>query len=322
MWDTIPVATLGLLLDRVIGDPLWLPHPVVGIGRLIAFLERRWNRPDASPRRRRWSGVALVVVVVFVSTLIPWLIVAWFTAHVRWLADLLEVWMVATTIAWKGLRQAGQAVFRELACDDLVGARSAVGMIVGRDTASLPEQEVVRATVETLAENLVDAIVSPVFFALLGGAPLAWCYRSVNTLDSMVGYKNARYEAFGFASARLDDLLNYIPARLTALLLWGAMTLRAGSGVARRGWRIYRRDAHKHPSPNGGIPEAMVAGALGVQLGGENVYQGVMSLRARMGDAERPLARGDIKLVTGYLDTASVLLALIGLLVSAVAWVR
>jgi len=321
MWETIPVATLGLLLDRVIGDPRWFPHPVVGIGRLIALLERRWNRPEASPQRRRWSGVALAVVVVSVATLIPWLILAWVTAHARWLAALLEVWMVATTIAWKGLRQAGQGVFRELAREDLSGARSAVSMIVGRDTASLPEDEVVRATVETLAENLVDAIVSPVFFALVGGAPLAWCYRSVNTLDSMVGYKNARYQDFGFVSARLDDILNYIPARLTALLLWMAIALREGIGTARRGWRIYRRDAHKHPSPNGGIPEALVAGALGVQLGGENVYQGVISERARMGDAQRPLVRGDIQLVTGYLDTASVLLAMICLLVSAVGWV-
>lgn len=165
-------------------------------------------------------------------------------------------------------------------------------MIVGRDTGHLDSPEIVRGTVETVAENIVDAIISPLFFALLGGAPLAMAYRAVNTLDSMVGYKNDKYRDLGWASARLDDVANYIPARMTALLLTLCAALLRLDW--RRCWHTVRRDARLHPSPNSGYPESAVAGALGIRLGGENVYHGVTSFRAYMGDPLRTMEPEDI----------------------------
>lgn len=209
-----------------------------------------------------------------------------------WLAGAAEVWLISTTIASKGLKDAGMAVFTELRQGDIPAARRALGMIVGRDTGHLESPEIVRGTVETVAENIVDAIISPLFFALLGGAPLAMAYRAVNTLDSMVGYKNDKYRDLGWASARLDDVANYIPARITALLLTLCAALLRLDW--RRCWRTVRRDARLHPSPNSGYPESAVAGALGIRLGGENVYHGVTSFRAYMGDPLRTMEPEDI----------------------------
>jgi len=280
------------VLDRIIGDPTWLPHPVVWIGRLIAWWEHRFNKPNSRPLVRRLFGVALAVLTPVLCGLVVWLILRLLSDGAVWLADLAAIWLTATAIAWKGLVRAGMDVYACLASGDLEAARLRVARIVGRDTAHLSENEIVRATVETLAENIVDAIVSPAVFAALGGAPWVWVYRAVNTLDSMVGYKSDRYRIFGCASARLDDVCNYLPARLTALLLWFAILLTGGH--ARRAWRIMRRDASGHPSPNSGIAEAMMAGALGIRLGGYNTYGGVVSLRAYMGDETRPLEAMDI----------------------------
>lgn len=183
-------------------------------------------------------------------------------------------------------------VYRHLKQQDWPAARTSLGMIVGRDTAHLDEPEVVRGTVETVAENIVDAIVSPLFYALIGGAPLAMAYRAVNTLDSMVGYKNDKYLHLGWASARLDDVVNWIPARLTAILLIvGAWVMKLDAKGAAR---MVTRDARLHPSPNSGFPESAVAGALGIRLGGHNVYHGVASFRAYMGEATRPMEAEDI----------------------------
>ncbi|MOA09758.1 cobalamin biosynthesis protein [compost metagenome] len=176
--------------------------------------------------------------------------------------------------------------------NDLPAARRSLGMIVGRDTDDLAQPEIVRGTVETVAENIVDAVVSPLFYALIGGAPLAMAYRAVNTLDSMVGYKNDKYINLGWASARLDDVANFIPARLTALMLIGASWLLKLD--ARGALRMVRRDASSHPSPNSGYPESAVAGALGIRLGGHNSYHGVMSFRAYMGDHTRDMESEDI----------------------------
>ncbi len=185
-------------------------------------------------------------------------------------------------------------------------------MIVGRETSHLDEPEIVRGTVETVAENIVDAVISPLLYALIGGAPLAMAYRAVNTLDSMVGYKNEKYIHLGWASARLDDIANWIPARLTALLLTVSAFILRMNG--RRAWRTMRRDARKHPSPNSGFPESTVAGALGIRLGGVNVYHGVESFRAYMGDALRPMESRDILLANRLLLTVSVLFVLLALL--------
>jgi adenosylcobinamide-phosphate synthase len=281
----IVLIIFAIAIDLVIGDPRSLPHPVVLIGRFISAFERLWNRGTA--QQRRVSGFLLTTIVVGGVWVISWLALALLERLHPGLALIAELWLLSTALAIKGLGDAARAVIQPLTQGDLPAARTALGMIVGRDTQNLDEAEITRGTVETVAENTVDGITAPLFFALIGGAPLALAYKAVNTLDSMVGYKNQRYADFGFPSAKLDDLANWVPARLTALCLWLAGLLLSLSGVVRLRWqgalRGTFRDAPRHPSPNAGWPEAMVARLLGVQLGGTNVYQGVVSHRATLG---------------------------------------
>lgn len=291
MVSTWVLAASALGVDAWLGDPRWLPHPVTFMGSAITWYDRRCNRPDTPRRWLRLRGVVLALLLPAAMGTLTWGILwgmgrIW--APLYWVA---AIWLTSTTIAWKGLYQAGRDVRRALAAG-LPEARTAVGHIVGRDTAALSEAEVVRAAVETLAENIVDGIVAPVCYAVVGGAPLAMAYRAVNTLDSMVGYRNARYQWFGWASARLDDVMNFIPARLAALVIWVVL---AGLRLSpQQAWRTMRRDAARHESPNSGIPEALVAGGLGVQLGGLNYYHGVSSPRATLGSPTRPLERADV----------------------------
>ncbi|TYA15137.1 cobalamin biosynthesis protein CobD [Paenibacillus faecis] len=287
-WWVLPAA---YALDRLLGDPRWLPHPVIGMGKAIVRVEAAIRRLFR-PRAYRAAGILLPLIVAGGSFALAWAALRLLAGVSPWLAAAAEAVLVWTTIAAKGLRDAGMEVCGHLRRGDLPAARRSLGMIVGRDTGHLEPPEVVRGAVETVAENIVDAVVSPLFFALIGGAPLAIAYRAVNTLDSMVGYKNEKYIDLGWASARLDDIANYIPARLTALLLVPAAW---ACGLDARGaWRIFRRDATSHPSPNSGYPEAAVAGALGVRLGGENSYHGVTSFRSYMGDKTRELEPEDI----------------------------
>lgn len=304
------------VLDLIVGDPRSLPHPVVYMGKAISALERLIRRWVSQPRYLKQAGILLPLLVAGGSWVLTATIV-WLLSRVSpWLGWAAEAWLISTTIASKGLKEAGLAVYAELRKGDLPAARRALGMIVGRDTARLDSPEIVRGTVETVAENIVDAIISPLFFALLGGAPLAMAYRAVNTLDSMVGYKNDKYRDLGWASARLDDVANYIPARITALLLTlCAWLLRLDW---RRCWRTVLRDARLHPSPNSGYPESAVAGALGIRLGGENVYHGITSFRAYMGEPLRAMEPEDI------IVTSRLMLLSSGMFVSlcaALAWI-
>jgi len=282
------IIAAAILLDLTIGDPKWLPHPVIGFGKLIAFLDKRLNLGSA--KRKKWSGLLLTFVVVGVVFTASFGILLLFY-HIHLLAGvLLEVYLISSTMAIKGLRQAALQVAIPLSKGDLVEARLQLSMIVGRDTENLGESEIVRGTVETVAENTVDGVTAPLFWAFIGGAPLAMVYRAINTLDSMVGYKNKRYADFGWSSARLDDVVNWLPARMTSLTLWlGAFFIKDSS--MKKAWILTLRDARKHLSPNSGWSEAMVAGLMGVQLGGRNEYQGEASFRAKMGDPIEPLTR-------------------------------
>ncbi|GKW49944.1 adenosylcobinamide-phosphate synthase CbiB [Halomonas sp. NCCP-2165] len=290
------LVLLAIALDLIIGDPRALPHPVVGMGAVIARLERAWNRGSA--RARRLRGALMCALVVLGTYALAWGGLALLASLHPGLAWLAELWLLASCLAIKGLRDAAREIAAPLARGELPEARRALAMVVGRDTAHLDEAEISRGAVETVAENTVDGITAPLCFALLGGAPLALAYKAINTLDSMVGYRDERYADFGWASARLDDVANWLPARLTALTLWlGALFMKGlGSGeMATRGalaatWR----EAPRHPSPNSGWPEAMVANLLGVQLGGTNHYRGQVSERARLGTPRRPLAAGHI----------------------------
>lgn len=288
----LPLLWAAFAVDRVVGDPRALPHPVVWMGKAITLLERAARPQVKAAVAERVVGTLLVAFVVALCYFLAWGLVRMASAVHPWVGWLAAVWIASTTIASKGLQDAGLAVARPLEAGQLQQAREQVAQIVGRDTAALNEREVVRAAVETVAENTVDAIVAPLFYAAIGGAPLAVAYRAVNTLDSMWGYRSERYRYFGWAAARLDDAANWLPARITgALLPLAALLVRADG---RRAWRTILRDAHRHPSPNGGIPEAGVAGALGIRLGGWNAYGGKRQFRAYMGEPLRPLAVRDI----------------------------
>ncbi|EGO61969.1 adenosylcobinamide-phosphate synthase CbiB [Acetonema longum] len=284
---------LALLWDWIIGDPRTRFHPVVQMGALIAFLERKLRSPLAAPNSKRMAGSILVLSV---------LILTYFTARLATellallppLPELLGgALLLSFVISPRSLAQAGREIKALLEAGDLDQARGKVSWIVGRDTAGLNIHQVSRATVETVAENIVDGIISPLFYALLGGLPLAFVYRAVNTMDSMLGYKNEKYMDFGMVAARTDDVFNYIPARITGILLVAACFPLRLSGLMAV--KMMLRDAAKHPSPNSGIPEAAVAGALGIQLGGLNYYGGKPSQRALMGDRLNPIEPGHIE---------------------------
>ncbi|MFC4736084.1 adenosylcobinamide-phosphate synthase CbiB [Bacillus daqingensis] len=302
-------AAAALIVDWVIGDPKRLPHPVSGMGRLIAFGTRHLNH--GSNRARRWKGVLLAAFVPgFVWCVSALLLYAAWVLHPA-ASMAAGVLMTASTIACRGLKEAAYAVMTPLAKGDLPAARGALSMIVGRDTAQLSESEIVRGTVETVAENTVDGVTAPLFYAFIGGPPLAMAYRAVNTLDSMVGYRSEPYAAFGWASARLDDVVNWLPARLTLLLMTGA-ALVMNPKQAGQGFRWAWQDAGKHPSPNSGWSEAFIAGFLGVKLGGTNYYHGVVSRRAEMGPGAKVLERTHIISAVRMLYGASLLGAAAG----------
>lgn len=287
----LALVSVAVLLDLVLGDPRGIPHPVVGIGSLIGRLERVGNH--GLPRARRLKGVLMTAVIVVGTYSLAWVLL-WLMAQFNpWLGVMVEIWLLASCLAIKGLKDAALAVARPLSEGNLVLAREQLGMIVGRDTEFLDEAEIARGTVETVAENTVDGITAPLFFALIGGAPLALAYKAINTLDSMVGYRSERYRDFGRASARLDDIANWLPARLTAITLWLGSRLLGGMRT-HDAWAATRREAGHHPSPNAGWPESMVANLLGVQLGGTNIYRGEISERARLGTPRETLTVGHI----------------------------
>jgi adenosylcobinamide-phosphate synthase len=288
---SLPVVVLiGFLLDQVLGDPRRWPHPVVGIGKVIAYLERYLNQ--GTPKERRRNGVLLTCLVVGGSFLLIWSIVLGANALHPFLGWGVSAYFIFTSLAGKSLLDAGQSVLVPLKNTDLSEARLRLAWLVSRDTDNLTEGEIVRGTIETLAENFVDGILSPLLYAALGGAPLAMAFKAISTLDSMVGYRNQRYEEFGWFSARTDDWANYLPARLSVLLLLLAGWLRRMP--ISRAYQIWKRDASGHPSPNGGNPESVVAGLLGVRLGGINSYHGQPHHRTEMGDALHPVNSSDI----------------------------
>jgi adenosylcobinamide-phosphate synthase len=308
--ETVLMVLAALAVDWWIGDPRWrwYTHPVIVIGKWISWWEKRLRREQAGPASLRLRGVLLTVLTLGVAFGTVGLLV-WAAHQIHpWLGYALQVWLISTTIAVKGLKDAAIQVYIPLADGKLTEARTYVGYIVGRDTSELDEGEIARATIETVAENTVDGVVSPLFYALLGAAPLAMLYRAANTLDSMVGYKNEKYMYFGWASARWDDVMNWLPARLTGVLMVACAALLPGMR-ARRSAQAIRQFARLHPSPNSGIPESAVAGALGIELGGLNYYGGRVSDRARMGRPLRARTKEDIKAAVRMLYAVSLLMA-------------
>ena len=296
---------LGFALDALLGDPRWIPHPVCEVGKLISLMEKLLRRLFP-PRKGTmiFAGVILWIVVCGVSFAVPFFVLRFLTKINFWLgfaANFLLCWLI---FARKSLSEAGQHVYRAVK-DSVEEGRKAVAWYVGRDTAELTEESVIKAAVETIAENLTDGVVSPLIYMLIGGAPLGMLYKAVNTLDSMVGYHSDKYEYLGKFSAKMDDIFNFIPARLSALcIIAGAGMLRLDN---RNALRIYRRDRNLHKSPNAGQTESACAGALHIQLGGDASYFGKIVKKAAFGDPLRRVNRTDILATIDLMNAASVL---------------
>ncbi len=309
--DALLLFTLAYALDWLIGDPEWAPHPVRWMGWLIQVWENFLRRFIRTPRAEFIAGLSLSLLVVVVFGLGSWLLLEWLSGWNKTLAIVVALYFAVTTLATRSLLDEARAVRRLLLNSDLPGSRRQVARIVGRDTQALDEPEVTRAVIETLAESASDGVVAPMFYLAIGGAPAALAYKAVNTLDSMIGHRDERYEFFGKFAARLDDVANFIPARLTAMLfVLAAWMMRLNW---RGSWRILLRDGAKHKSPNAGRPEAAMAGALDAQLGGTNYYDGEPHHGPRLGDAKLPLddrALGAALKMTAY---ASLLMFVISL---------
>jgi adenosylcobinamide-phosphate synthase len=305
---------LACLLDVAVGDPRWLPHPVRWMGSIINRCDRRVHRLLLSPAKQRMAGVLLAVALPAGAYAAGELLI-WFGSSIDPLwGSVITVLLAWTTLAARDLFDHVLFVQRALQSVSLMEARAAVAKIVGRDTEEMGESDIVRATVETIAESTADGIVAPLFYLVLGGAPLALAYKAVSTLDSMIGHLDERYRWFGWASARLDDAANFLPARITALLLVLSAGVVSRSWPAmQRAWKILFRDGGQHPSPNSGRPEAAMAGALGVQLGGTNHYDGLSVQRPSLGDADHPLTRTHIGMALTLMIWTSLAGVLLGM---------
>ena len=299
-------ALCGFLLDLLLGDPEGFPHPVVRMGRAISWMERRLRRLfPATPRGERCAGLILATALPLMTVALSAGAIALAGRVHPALRFVLEVLWSWQALAMCCLRRESESVRRYLNAGDLPGARKAVGRIVGRDTERLDAAGVARAAVETVAENFSDGEIAPLFYLLLGGAPLALGYKAVNTMDSMVGYKNERFLHFGRAAAKLDDAANFLPARISALLLILAAPLCHLDG--RAALRVWRRDRRKHASPNSAQTEAAMAGALGLKLLGPASYFGKPVAKPWIGDEKRPIEPGDIRRANRLMYVSGVL---------------
>ena len=303
-------AIIAFFLDTLIGDPRSRFHPVVLIGNLISGLEKSIYHPDLTDKRKFLYGGLLVIVVLYITYALTDSIIqlASLTGNV-FIYYGVQALILSFTISPRSLSEAGRELYGFLQEGDLENARYKVGWIVGRDTDKLTSGEVTRATVETIAENTTDGIISPLFFFVIGGVPLAVLYRAANTMDSMLGYKNEKYLYFGRVAARVDDILNYVPARITGILFVISALLLGYNW--RNSWNMLMRDASKHPSPNGGWAEASVAGALNIRLGGYNSYFGVLHFREYMGEPIEELESTHIMKCIRMMYTATILFLLV-----------
>ena len=291
----------GFLLDQLLGDPYFLPHPIRGIGWLIAETEKvlRSGNPQENSTGReaaeRRQGKLLVVVVLLLTGIVAALILSGaYVVHPK-LGMVIEAVMTYQILAARCLQVESSKVWKQLNAGNLEEARKAVSMIVGRDTECLTEEGVAKAAVETVAENTSDGVIAPMLYTALGGPVLGFLYKAVNTMDSMVGYKNEKYLYFGRAAAKLDDVVNFLPARVSALLMIGTVFVSGKNYSGKQAWRIWRRDNRKHASPNSAQTESVCAGALGIQLAGDASYFGKVVKKPYIGDSTRAVEAEDIR---------------------------
>lgn len=289
----VPVI-LGMILDFLFGDPRWMYHPVRLIGHLITYTERiiRSCLPKSKNGERIGGGI-LVVIVAAVSTAVPLGILHFAYAGNVWFGIGIESFMCYQILAARSLQKESDRVYLALKNEGIEAARKSVSMIVGRDTENLDEEGVTKAAVETVAENTSDGVIAPLCYLFLGGAVLGFTYKAINTMDSMVGYQNEKYQYFGTAAAKLDDIVNYLPARISALLMICTAFLMGMNG--KNAWKIFIRDRYNHKSPNSAQTESVMAGALGVQLAGDAWYFGTLHKKPTIGDPIRKIEMEDIR---------------------------
>lgn len=318
MMISLMACIAGFLLDFLFGDPVWLYHPVRVIGNFISFGEKTLRRLfPKTPGGELAAGTVLWFLTAGLSFLIPSAVLLGAQMIHPALRFLVESFWCYQILAARCLVKESGKVYDRLKENDLPGARKAVSMIVGRDTENLTYEGVTKAAVETVAENTSDGVTAPLLFLLLGGAPLGFLYKAVNTMDSMLGYKNEKYLYFGRFPARMDDVFNYIPSRITALLMTAAAFLTGMDG--KNAWKIYLRDRRKHSSPNAAQTEAVCAGALRVRLAGDAVYFGKLYKKEYLGDSLRPVEPEDIRRAGKLMYvTAALVLVLFGAAKAAV----
>jgi len=301
------------MVDLFFGDPPGYPHPVRVIGQTISLLEKKFLQRAHTPWMQRFLGVILAVIIVSGVGILTWAIIRMAGWVHPVLSSVIIIFFAYTTLATRNLYDEPRKVIRSLEQGDVNLARRQVGFLVSRDTDHLDEKEICRALIETVSENTSDGIVAPLFYLIIGGPPLAMAYKALNTLDSMVGYRNDRYRYLGWASARGDDLANLIPSRLTALIfILSSFILRKNW---RRAWRATWRDGRKNSSPNSGYPEAAMAGALGVRLGGKNSYFGRVEEKPLIGEPERSIDRNVVQESLHLMIVSSFIAVIITILV-------
>ncbi|GCD09783.1 adenosylcobinamide-phosphate synthase CbiB [Clostridium tagluense] len=314
---------LAVILDLLIGDPYWFPHPVIYIGKLISALDNRARKLCKTNKQIKVFGGAIVVIIAFSSFLVPFIILK-ISSDVFLIYHILNIILLWTTIATRGLHKEGKKVYDSLAKNDIEDARVKLSYIVGRDTKSLNEYEIIRADVETIAENTADGVIAPILYAILGGAPLAMMYKGVNTMDSMLGYMNEKYKYIGFFPAKTDDVFNFVPARITGFLICLAAPLVGGNILASI--KVMIRDRKNHKSPNCAYPEGAAAGAMRVQLGGTNIYFGEKMYKPTIGNKIKELGKehivDTIKLMYGSMFYLIILYVLYAILVIVMCFWR
>jgi len=274
------------IADLIFGDPEWFPHPVKGVGKLINFFDNNL-RGSSSKWVERLNGVILTIVVVGISTSLAYLFLKTLGGLNPFLGSLAWIYLGYVVLSAKDLRVKAREVLKEMEKNSLSEAKNKLSKIVGRDTQDLSKDRIIAATIESIAESTNDGIIGPLFYLVLGGPVLAFAYKSINTLDSMVGYKNEKYLHFGWFSAKLDDFVNFIPARISGFLI--AISSAIIGGKFKESIEVMARDGNKHSSPNSGVPEAAMAGALGIRLGGPSTYQGRVFEKPYLGEEKRTL---------------------------------
>lgn len=308
--EIVIVVLAGFLLDLIFGDPRWLPHPIRFIGLLIAKTEKLLRRVFPKSRSGETAGgVLLNLIVLTICFGVPYLLFEGLARIHPYAKLAAEIFFAYQIFAAKSLKTESMRVHKYIAAKDLANGRKYLSWIVGRDTEHLDFRQITKAVVETIAENASDGVIAPMFFMIIGGVPMAFLYKGVNTLDSMVGYKNEKYLNFGRFSARVDDVFNYIPARITALAIIASAFLLGFDG--KNAWRIFLRDRHNHASPNSAHPESACAGALRVQLAGDAYYFGKLYKKKTIGDDLRPIEAEDIPRTVRLMYVAAFLCLLV-----------